>query len=740
MNKEPIISLCMIVKDEAEILEKCIEHVKGIVDEFIIVDTGSTDGTQEIIKRYGKLHEIPFEDYVTTKNKALDLATGRYILWMDADEILYEGADILRIHAEEGQHDAINCRITEGPANNYGIVGNQYDRARLWKRGMYRFVGPGVHEVAAGPAIPMKDRRISVRHEHLKKNKASTSRERFEQYVAILKKAIENGNELHRAWFYLGRTYMDLGQSLDAISAYMKYLQLPHNGFKDERWQACYDIAACYKSNGEYNHAREWLRKARGIDSRRAEADCLLGDIAFREQDYETAIDKYRMAIHGIPDDVILFLHPQAYSSYPIDQLVLCHYYLGQFDQASAMCRMLVSNTGGRDQRILNNMWWCHSKERSVTFMTLGQTPEPIYGGMIENTGVGGVETTYLELSEELAAMGQDVFLFCTTDKAHIHKGVYYIPWQEIDAYWGLQPDIIISSRWFDPFYVEDKSKKIIWFQDAFFGLPDNHPDLFNRAHAVICSSPWHRDYICERLERGIAPDKLRVIPLGIRKDLFEGIAERDPNKIIYSSNPDRGLEHLIDMWDEICKALPDIKLTVTYGWEGLKTWSDNAAWHDGIQSLQQKCFAKAEQYGNIHFTGRITKRELAKEMMTSSVLAYPNNFRETFCLTALEAQMAGLSIITTNIGALPHVISQKRNFLIEGSPRSAEYQKQFIKHLIDLMTNPKDSQARSKGNRNASIDALCDWSDIAKVWRHLLFELRDDNAANHRNHHQRPS
>ena len=51
--KKPLVSLCMIVKDESELLRACLESVKGLVDELIIVDTGSTDDTKKIALSYG---------------------------------------------------------------------------------------------------------------------------------------------------------------------------------------------------------------------------------------------------------------------------------------------------------------------------------------------------------------------------------------------------------------------------------------------------------------------------------------------------------------------------------------------------------------------------------------------------------------------------------------------------------------------------------------------------------------
>jgi len=713
----------MIVKNEEEILEKCLEQIKDIVDEFVIVDTGSTDGTKEIIKKYGPLYEVPFEDFVTTKNKALELATGEYVLWMDADEILYEGKDILKIHAEEGNYDAVTTRITEGPPD-YSMVSMQYDRARMWRRGTFKFVGPGVHEVAVGEGKTIKDARIFVRHEHLKKDKANTGRGRFEKYVTLLKDSISRGNDLYRAWFYLGRTYKDLNSPLDAIDAYIEYLNLPSLSFTDEVWQAHYDIACCYKINGEYDKAIKWLMKAIDVDEDRSEAYCLLGDLYFQRQEYNEAISWYKKAIRDIPQDVTLFLSPIYYSIYPKDQLVLCYYFSNNFDKAGEVCKDLISQLNGRDDRILNNLWWITKKNQSTIFMTLGNTPEPIYGGMINDTGVGGVETTYLELSEELTKSGKNVFLFCNTNEPHIYKGVYYIPFTQIDDYWKLNPDIIITSRWFDPFYVESSAKKIIWFQDAFFGLPEGKPDLFSKADLVICSSSWHKNYICERLGRSIKPEKLKVVPLGIRKSLFGQIVDRNPNKVIYSSNPDRGLEHLIDMWDEITERIPNIQLTVTYGWEGLKTWSGNSEWHDSIKRLQNKCFEKKDQHKNIIFTGRITKLKLAMEMLSSSLLVYPNNFWETFCLTALESQAAGTPMITTNIGALQTVVNNDWNYLIDGSPRSESYQRTFIDKLVELMNDNQKRKIWSEENRKKIYSLDCDWKDISGKWVELMYGL----------------
>ena len=83
----------MIVKNEAHVIERCLQSVKSIIDYWVIVDTGSTDGTQKIIKKYlknipGKLVERPWKDFAYNRTEALELArpNGDYILIIDADD------------------------------------------------------------------------------------------------------------------------------------------------------------------------------------------------------------------------------------------------------------------------------------------------------------------------------------------------------------------------------------------------------------------------------------------------------------------------------------------------------------------------------------------------------------------------------------------------------------------------------------------------------------------------------
>ena len=86
----PLLSLCLIARNEAENLARCLESARGVADEVVVVDTGSTDDTVTVAERLGArvAHFAWCDDFAAARNEAIRHARGQWILMLDADEAL----------------------------------------------------------------------------------------------------------------------------------------------------------------------------------------------------------------------------------------------------------------------------------------------------------------------------------------------------------------------------------------------------------------------------------------------------------------------------------------------------------------------------------------------------------------------------------------------------------------------------------------------------------------------------
>jgi glycosyltransferase involved in cell wall biosynthesis len=163
------ISVILITKNEAERLPRCLESVRDIADEIIVLDSGSTDATQEIARRYtDKVYSSPdWPGFGPQKNRVLDYATGDWVLSLDADEWLTpelaaEIRTILRNPVAEVYEVPRLSSFCGRPMRHSGWWPDHV--ARLFRRGAARFSNDLVHErlVFSGVAIRLKN---PLRHE-----------------------------------------------------------------------------------------------------------------------------------------------------------------------------------------------------------------------------------------------------------------------------------------------------------------------------------------------------------------------------------------------------------------------------------------------------------------------------------------------------------------------------------------------------------------------------------------------
>ncbi|MFC1477194.1 tetratricopeptide repeat protein [candidate division KSB1 bacterium] len=222
------ISLCMIVKNEEGVLGACLESVRGLVDEMIIVDTGSDDNTVEIAKSYNA-DVFTFtwaDDFSAARNYSIQQASGDWILILDADETLpAEDAQKIRDIAESGEGIAyyLNFRSTvQETSAGKELV---HSHARLFRNGLGICFSGRIHEqiiesvVNAGGEIGPTN--IYVNHSGY----AIDEREKIERNIHILKKEHADNPENGIPCFYLGESYSQIRDWHSAVEYYKKALE-----------------------------------------------------------------------------------------------------------------------------------------------------------------------------------------------------------------------------------------------------------------------------------------------------------------------------------------------------------------------------------------------------------------------------------------------------------------------------------------------------------------------------------
>jgi|GEM_PF-4123686 glycosyltransferase involved in cell wall biosynthesis len=264
-KRRPDLSVCMIVRDEANTLPECLKYVREFADEIIVVDTGSRDGTPEIAASYGaKVYHFTWQnDYSLARNESLKHASGKWILWLDADDRIYpdQHAKIRRL-AQTEPNRGINFIL-----QNRGV-----DQSRCYQLRMFpnhpqiRFERP-IHEQVA-PSIeqlglPIVNSDVVLVHtgystpEVLKQKKL--------RYIRMMEEWVkDHPNDLYMQC-QLAITQHTLGNHRIAADILERVLQRARerNEFTPTVKHSHILLGRCYLHLGEFNRALEVLEDAK---------------------------------------------------------------------------------------------------------------------------------------------------------------------------------------------------------------------------------------------------------------------------------------------------------------------------------------------------------------------------------------------------------------------------------------------------------------------------------------------
>ena len=327
----PTISLCMIVKNEEANLARCLDSVAGLVDEMIIVDTGSTDRTVEIASGYTKnVYSYPWKnDFADARNESFSKAAMDYCMWMDADDVLEETQreSFLQLKQTLSPDTDMVMMRYHTAFDEDGRPTFSYFRER-WIRNCpeYRWVGE-VHEVIAPKGkIIYSDIAIS----HRKTGPGDPDRN-----LGIYRKMIAAGKILEpRHQYYYGRELYYQMQYEEAVSVLERFLH-SEVGWVENKIEACAVCADCYRRMGQEQKALSALLRSMCFDVPRAELCCEIGKHFLEQDNYPAAIYWYETALN-LPKKEYAdgFAQPDCHDYIPLMQLCVCYDRLGNREKA----------------------------------------------------------------------------------------------------------------------------------------------------------------------------------------------------------------------------------------------------------------------------------------------------------------------------------------------------------------------------------------------------------------------
>jgi glycosyltransferase involved in cell wall biosynthesis len=237
----------MIVKDEAQTLPRCLDSIAGAVDELVVVDTGSTDGTPEVARRYTD-RVLAFawcDDFAAARQFAFDQAIGDWVCWLDADDVVH-GAGAIRslVDVAPPHVGGFSWRYVYG-RDARGNVACEFWRERCVRHdGSYRWTGR-VHEVLVACRPSELQRSDAVYVEHNSPPDRSVVKNRRNLDLLEREYAACGDRPSARLLFYLGREYADAGRLDEAVAMLTRCVR--ESSWDEERYLAQLQIADLHR-------------------------------------------------------------------------------------------------------------------------------------------------------------------------------------------------------------------------------------------------------------------------------------------------------------------------------------------------------------------------------------------------------------------------------------------------------------------------------------------------------------
>ncbi|MFF5768554.1 glycosyltransferase [Streptomyces tanashiensis] len=325
----------MIVKNEAAVIERCLASVRGLVDTWVISDTGSTDGTQELIRKAldgipGELHEETWVNFGHNRSLNIAHALGRadYLLLLDADHVLRQEAPLPA--AGGPLADAFMIR-------HRGTV--EYRIKRLVRGDLpWRYEGVTHEYLTADRDHVQENLDALVIEDHAD---GGSRHDKFERDARLLSAELDRDPTNHRTVFYLAQTLRDMGRTDEAVALYERRAAM--GGWVEEVYFSLLQSGVLRADAGDWPAAMDALSRAWDSRPERLEA-CYELVARLRKMRRHATAHAIVSAVVGreMPDDV-LFTQPWVYRWGLLFEYSITAYWVGDHAASLAACDRLLA-------------------------------------------------------------------------------------------------------------------------------------------------------------------------------------------------------------------------------------------------------------------------------------------------------------------------------------------------------------------------------------------------------------
>jgi glycosyltransferase involved in cell wall biosynthesis len=365
--------------------------------------------------------------------------------------------------------------------------------------------------------------------------------------------------------------------------------------------------------------------------------------------------------------------------------------------------------------------------------------------------GIGGSETSHVEMSQRLARRGHDVLSFAPVPFEGARIDPAGVKWQFSDRVDWNAPGVFVLYR--DPTLLDYLPPGVpAWLicQDTGYQtLTEHRAKRLDRIvalcqeHATYLKSlyPFAADKVCissngirsgfigTRL-RGIFCEQCQAWPAVLQVDGGLLVPEiggqcplcggnltlnappvRNPKRLIYASSPDRGLRTLIQIFLRVREIVPDVELHVYYGFDNIDKVTDKHAPAKMLRDMLLEAF----KLPGIHWHGRTGQIALIEEWFKAGIWCHPSDFTETSCITCMDAQACGAIPVTTPVWAISENV--QHGVMVEGQPESDPLTLcRYVLELVRLIQDPERQEAIRQEMMPWALQTF-DWERFVGQW-----------------------